>query len=49
MSHFSIGMIEIHKRKSFKKIIQNGRRRWGPKIEKISGIGYSKNILCNDS
>ena len=37
MSHFSIGMIDIHKKISLRIffLIQNGRCRWGPKTENI--------------
>ena len=45
MSHFSIGMIDIHKKiclRNFFKI-QNGRCRWGPKTEKIFRSRLLKN------
>ena len=45
MSHFSIGMMDIHKKnfKNFFFLIQNGRCRWGPKTEK----NFRRRLLKN--
>ena len=47
MSHFSIGMIDIHKKISLRIffLIQNGRCRWGPKTEKIFRRRLGKNYF----